>query len=73
MIVREIMTIKDKDFLHTYSNSGMLIERDGVIYSDAIDPIESGRTYTESSMSIEEYNTIMAEAEAVIGGEEASP
>lgn len=66
MIVREIMTIKDKDFLHTYSDSGMLIERDGVMYSDAIDPIDSGRTYTESSMSIEEYNAIMAETEAEV-------
>lgn len=73
MIVREIITINGKDFLHTYSDSGMLIERDGVMYSDAIDPIESGRTYTESSMSIEEYNSIMAEREADIGGEEASP
>ena len=52
MIVREIMTIKNKDFLHTYSNSGMLIERDGVMYSDAVDPIESNRSYSETEIPI---------------------
>ena len=65
MIVREIITINGKDFLHTYSDLGMLIERDGVMYSDAIDPIESGRAYTESSLSIEEYN-IIAERDSEI-------
>lgn len=73
MIVRKIITINSKEYLHTFSDSGMLIERDGVMYSDAIDPIESGRTYSESSLPIEEYNTIMAEREADIEGEEASP
>ena len=32
----------------TYSDKGMMIERDGVRYSEAIDPAGSGRTYTES-------------------------
>ena len=54
MIVREIITIKGKDFLHTYSDSGMLIERDGVMYSDAVDPIESDRTYGETETPIGE-------------------
>lgn len=31
----------------TYSDQNRMIERDGVRYSDAIDPAELGRVYTE--------------------------
>lgn len=37
----------------TYSDTGMMIEREGVLYSEAIDPADSGRTYTESTEPIE--------------------
>ena len=36
----------------TYSDKGMMIERDGVRYSEAIDPAELGRTYTETDEPI---------------------
>jgi hypothetical protein len=32
----------------TYSNEGMMIEREGVRYSEAIDPAELNRTYVET-------------------------
>lgn len=32
----------------TYSDKGMMIERDGVRYSEAIDPADVGRVYTET-------------------------
>lgn len=32
----------------TYSDIGMMIERDGVRYNEAVDPANSGRTYTET-------------------------
>ena len=32
----------------TYSDAGMMIERDGVRYSEAIDPAELGREYIET-------------------------
>lgn len=32
----------------TYSDAGFYIERDGVRYSEAVDPAELGRTYTET-------------------------
>lgn len=39
----------------TYSNIGCYIERDGFQYSEAIDPAELGRIYTEvEGTSIEE-------------------
>ena len=37
----------------TFSDAGFMIERDGVRYSEAIDPAELGRTYTETDEPIE--------------------
>lgn len=37
----------------TYSDKGMMIERDGVRYSEAIDPAEFGRIYIETDEPIE--------------------
>lgn len=37
----------------TYSDAGFMIERDGVRYSEAIDPAELGRTYTETDEPVE--------------------
>lgn len=58
MIVRENITIKDKQFIKTYSDKGMMIERDGVQYSEAIDPIEfaKDRVYVETDIPIENEN-----------------
>ena len=53
MIVTEQLTINDRQFTKTYSDSGFMIERDGVQYSEAIDPTELGRTYTETDIPIE--------------------
>ena len=55
MIVRENITINNKQFIKTYSDKGMMIERDGVQYSEAIDPIEFAeeRIYTETDIPIE--------------------
>ena len=48
MIVKEIISVNGKDFERTYSEKGMKIERDGVRYDEAIDPINSGREYVET-------------------------
>ena len=53
MIVTEQLTINDRQFTKTYSDSGYMIERDGAQYSEAIDPAEFGRTYTETDIPIE--------------------
>lgn len=53
MIKTEQLTINDRRFTKTYSDSGFMIERDGVQYSEAIDPSEYGRTYTETDVPIE--------------------
>ena len=38
----------------TYSDRGMMIERDGLLYSEAIDPVDSNRIYVETDFLIEE-------------------
>ena len=53
MIKTENLTINGKAFVRTYSDSGYMVERDGVRYSEAIDPAELGRTYTETDDPIE--------------------
>jgi hypothetical protein len=55
MIITETVTINDREFRRTYSDEGFMIERDGVQYSDAIDPIGfEDRVYTETDVKIEE-------------------
>ena len=55
MIKTETITIGEKQFIRTYSDKGMMIhggfpEAD---YDEAFDPIDSGRTYTETDIPIE--------------------
>lgn len=54
MLITERLTINGKEFIRTFSDSGFLIERDGVLYSEAIDPVDSGRTYTETGKTYED-------------------
>lgn len=53
MIVREIRELNGRTFDYTYSDIGMMIERNGAIYSEAYDPEGSGRVYTETDIPIE--------------------
>ena len=53
MIQTEIVTIRGKQFQRTWSDAGYLIERDGAQYSEAVDPLDSGRTYTETDVPVE--------------------
>ena len=53
MIVQTTKEINGVIFTYTYSDSGYMIERDGVRYSEAVDPINSGRLYTETNKPID--------------------
>ena len=53
MIVKENIEIGGKEFVKQYSDGGFYIERDGAKYSDAIDPADIERTYTETDEPIE--------------------
>ncbi|MBP5720415.1 MAG: hypothetical protein J6W82_05065 [Bacteroidales bacterium] len=49
-IVTETFYIGQREFTRTYSDSGRYVVRDGVEYSEACDPAEFGRTYTEGEL-----------------------
>ena len=53
MIVKTTQEINGVVYAYTYSDSGFMIERDGVCYSEAVDPLDSGRVYTETDKPIE--------------------
>jgi hypothetical protein len=55
MLITETVTIKDEKFVKNYSDRGLFIERDGVMYEEAVDPIEykDSRIYTETDKPIE--------------------
>ena len=52
MIVKENIEIGGRVFVKTYSDSGFYIERDGEKYSEAIDPADIPREYTETDEPI---------------------
>lgn len=58
MIQTETIVINEQEYTRTWSDNRMMIERDGALYEEAIDPIDSKRVYTETDQEI-----ITAEAE----------
>lgn len=48
MIVKENMEISGRAFVKTYSDTGFYIDCDGEKYSEAIDPADIPREYTET-------------------------
>ena len=72
MIVREFyMTRNDGvDLYRSYSDAGYYIERDGVVYEEAVDPDGTNRTYTETADLIPVPELSPEEALAIITGGE---
>ena len=52
MIIQTTKEINGVVYDYAYSDSGCMIELDGVRYSEAVDPIDSGRLYTETDEPI---------------------
>ena len=53
MIVQTTKEINGVMYAYTYSDSGFMIERDGVEYSEAVDVTNAPYTYTETETPIE--------------------
>lgn len=56
MIVEEKIQIKGNDYIKRYSDKQCYIERDDIMYEEAIDPYElkDERVYTETDIPIED-------------------
>lgn len=54
MIITEYYITREDGVIlnRTYSDAGMMIEREGVQYSEAIDPAELNRQYAETDIPI---------------------
>ena len=53
MIIQTTKEINGVVYDYAHSDSGYMIEREGVLYSEAVDPLDSGRVYTETEEPIE--------------------
>ena len=52
MIITENIKIDGKDFVKTYSSTGLKIESGGVFYNEAVDPAGSDKEYVETNSFI---------------------
>jgi hypothetical protein len=57
MIKQENIQINGQEFIRTYSDNNKYVVRDGVSYSEAVDPAEFNRVYTEGDVMPDEEIT----------------
>ena len=57
MIQTELIMIDGRQLRRTWSDAGFMIERDGAMYSEAVDPAEFDRVYIETDMPVEYEST----------------
>ena len=72
MIKTETLIIDGREYIRTYSDAGVKVhggypESD---YDESIDPADSGRTYTETDIPIDEGDTTAEELLNILTGEE---
>ena len=53
MIKTELIMVDERQLRRTWSDAGFMIERNGAVYSEAVDPAEFDRVYTETDMTVE--------------------
>ena len=64
MIVQTHFDVDGRDFIRTVSDAGRYVVRDGVSYSEACDPAEYGRQYTEGDVMPADESELADKAEA---------
>ena len=61
MLITELIEINNTTYIRNYSDKGLFIERDGIKYAEAIDPVGTDRLYTETEEVIPNYESEMVE------------
>lgn len=73
MIIQEHFDVNGRDFIRTVSDANRYVVRDGVSYSEACDPAEFNREYTEGDLM--DQDEIESNAQEILdilmGGKEA--
>lgn len=64
MIVQTHFNVDGRDFIRTVSDAGRYVVRAGVSYSEACDPAEYGRQYTEGDIMTADDSELADKAEA---------
>lgn len=64
MIIEEHFDVNGRDFIRTCSDANRYVVRDGMEYSEACDPAEFGRTYTEGDLMPVDETDLADKAEA---------
>ena len=57
MLITELIEINNTTYIRNYSDKGLFIERDGIKYAEAIDPVGTDRIYTETEEVIPNYES----------------
>ncbi len=52
MLVQQRVKVGGKTFIKTYSDEGLMIERQGALYSEALDPEENRRVYFQTRIPV---------------------
>ena len=68
MIKTELIVVDGFQLRRTWSDAGFMIERDGAMYSEAVDPVEFDHVYTETDMPVEYESTdeIISASEGIV-------
>lgn len=69
MIITENYEINGVQFTRTYSDANRYVVRDGIEYSEANDPSEFGRTYTEGDVMDDTDSDAEEILDILLGGE----
>ena len=67
MIRIETVIINGKEYTRTWSDLGVMIARNGALYEEAVDPVDSGREYTETDVPVEDVEAEEADYLAALG------
>ena len=65
-IVQEEYYVNDRKMIRTYSDENRYVIRDGISYSEACDPAEFGRTYTEGDLIVEPEEIIEGNEDEIL-------
>ena len=64
MIVQTHFDVNGHDFIRTVSDAGRYVVREGISYSEACDPAEFNRQYTEGDLIPQDETELADKAEA---------
>lgn len=68
MVIYETVTINGQQFEHVYSDANRRVCRDGQVWDEVFNPLNTGRVYTEGDLIPEEEATAEEVLDILLGG-----